>query len=41
MAQEIMHVNSDMPHGVFPNDKAKRVLGWQPLDYLEKFWSLP
>lgn len=27
-----------MPHGVFPNNKAKRVLGWQPQDVLEKLW---
>ncbi len=35
---EIMHVNTDAPHGVFPNDKAKRLLNWQPQDDLSRFW---
>lgn len=35
---EILHINSDAPHGVFPNDKAKRVLDWQPQDDLSRFW---
>jgi nucleoside-diphosphate-sugar epimerase len=35
---EVVHVNGDLPHGVFPNDKAKRVLNWQPQDDLSKFW---
>ncbi len=29
---EYMHIGADTPLGVFPNDKAKRLLGWQPLD---------
>jgi nucleoside-diphosphate-sugar epimerase len=36
---EIFHINSDMPHGIFPNDKAKRVLGWQPQDPPESWWT--
>jgi nucleoside-diphosphate-sugar epimerase len=36
---EVLHINGDLPHGVFPNDKARRVLGWQPKDDLRKFWS--
>ncbi len=36
---ETMHINADLPHGVFPNHKAKRILGWQPQDDLRKFWS--
>lgn len=36
---EILHVNSDMPQGVFPNAKAKRILGWQPQDPLEAWWK--
>jgi nucleoside-diphosphate-sugar epimerase len=35
---EIMHINTDAPHGVFPNDKAKRLLNWQPQDDLSRFW---
>lgn len=35
---EILHVNADLPHGVFPNDKAKRILGWQPQDPTESWW---
>ena len=33
---EVIHINADLPHGVFPNLKAKRVLGWQPHDRLEQ-----
>lgn len=35
---EIMHINTDAPHGVFPNNKAKRLLNWQPQDDLSRFW---
>jgi nucleoside-diphosphate-sugar epimerase len=35
---EIFHINSDMPHGIFPNDKAKRLLGWRPQDPPESWW---
>jgi nucleoside-diphosphate-sugar epimerase len=36
---EIFHINSDLPHGVFPNDKAKRLLGWRPQDPPESWWK--
>jgi len=36
---EILHVNSDMPQGVFPNAKAKRILGWTPQDPLDSWWK--
>lgn len=36
---EVLHINADLPHGVFPNAKAKRVLGWQPRDDLHALWS--
>lgn len=29
---EYMHIGADTPLGVFPNEKAKRLLGWQPRD---------
>ncbi|MCS7054659.1 MAG: NAD-dependent epimerase/dehydratase family protein [Thermoflexales bacterium] len=32
---EYFHIGADLPHGVFRNDKAKRLLGWQPRDRLE------
>lgn len=35
---EILHVNADMPQGVYPNTKAKRILGWQPQDPNESWW---
>jgi nucleoside-diphosphate-sugar epimerase len=36
---ERFHINADLPHGIFPNDKAKRLLGWQPRDDLRSFWQ--
>jgi nucleoside-diphosphate-sugar epimerase len=36
---EVLHINADLPHNVFPNDKAKRILGWRPQDDLRKFWG--
>jgi nucleoside-diphosphate-sugar epimerase len=35
---EYMHIGADLPHGVFPNDKAKRLLGWQPRDRFEEYY---
>ena len=35
---EYMHIGTDLPHDVFPNAKAKRILGWEPLDDLSKWW---
>ncbi len=36
---EVFYVFTDMPHGRFSNEKTKRVLGWQPTDRLEPFWT--
>jgi nucleoside-diphosphate-sugar epimerase len=36
---EAMHINADLPSGVYPNDKAKRLLGWQPRDDLRGQWQ--
>lgn len=36
---EILHVNADMPQGVYLNAKAKRILGWQPQDPTESWWQ--
>ena len=36
---EPLHIGADLPHGVFPNEKARRVLEWQPLDDLQGWWD--
>ena len=35
---EAFFIFTDLPHEKFSNEKAKRVLGWQPLDRLEYMW---
>ena len=35
---EVLHITADLPHGKYPNDKAKHLLDWQPLDDLAKLW---
>jgi nucleoside-diphosphate-sugar epimerase len=35
---EIFHIVADLPHGKYSNEKAKRLLGWQPRDRLEAHW---
>jgi nucleoside-diphosphate-sugar epimerase len=35
---EPFHVVADLPHGKYRNDKAKRLLDWQPRDRLERYW---
>lgn len=37
-ANEVFFVFTDMPHGRFSNEKAKRILGWQPRNDIEQFW---
>ena len=37
-AYEYMHIGADTPLGVFPNEKAKRLLGWQPRDRFEEVY---
>ena len=36
---EVFYIFTDMPHGRFSNEKAKRILGWQPTNRLEKFYT--
>ena len=36
---EVFYVFTDMPHGRFDNEKTKRVLGWQPTNRLEQFYT--
>jgi nucleoside-diphosphate-sugar epimerase len=35
---EVLHVGTDLPHGKYSNEKAKRLLNWQPRDRLEAHW---
>ena len=35
---EIFNIFADLPHDRFSNEKAKRILGWQPTNQLEQFW---
>jgi nucleoside-diphosphate-sugar epimerase len=35
---ELLHIVADLPHGRFTNEKAKRLLDWQPRDRLERAW---
>ena len=36
---EILHIGTDLPHGKYLNEKAKRLLNWQPSDRLERHWQ--
>jgi nucleoside-diphosphate-sugar epimerase len=36
---EYMHIGADTPLGVFPNEKAKRLLNWQPRDRFEEVYT--
>ena len=35
---ETFFIFQDMPHGRFTNEKAKRILGWQPRDEIYAIW---
>jgi nucleoside-diphosphate-sugar epimerase len=35
---EVFFVFADLPHQKFSNEKAKRVLGWEPRDQFDQFW---
>ncbi|MBX2997278.1 MAG: NAD(P)-dependent oxidoreductase [Caldilineaceae bacterium] len=36
---DYFHIGADLPHGVFPNQKAKTILGWQPHDRFEELYA--
>ena len=36
---EIFLINADLPHGYASNEKARRLLGWQPRDRFEHCWT--
>jgi nucleoside-diphosphate-sugar epimerase len=40
-ACEVFYVFTDMPHGRFSNEKAKRILGFQPKDDISALWRRP
>jgi len=35
---EVFFVFPDLPHQKFSNEKARRMLGWEPRDRLDQFW---
>jgi nucleoside-diphosphate-sugar epimerase len=35
---EVFFIAADLPHGKYPNDKARRLLDWKPQDSLEAFY---
>ena len=39
-ACEVFYVFTDMPHGRFSNEKAKRILGFEPKDDISKLWRV-
>ena len=36
---EVFLISADLPHGKYSNEKAKRLLGWQPRDGLTHLWG--
>ncbi len=36
---EVFNIFADIPHDKFSNEKARRVLGWQPANSLDQFWK--
>jgi nucleoside-diphosphate-sugar epimerase len=36
---EPLHILADLPHGKYRNEKARRLLGWQPRDTLEQHYA--
>ena len=36
---EILHILADLPHGKYSNEKARRLLGWQPRDTLSQLYA--
>ena len=38
---ELLQITADVPNGRFCNEKAKRLLAWEPLDRLEGRWRRP
>jgi nucleoside-diphosphate-sugar epimerase len=38
---EVFFITSDLPHGRYRNDKARRLLGWEPQDKLVGYYTKP
>jgi nucleoside-diphosphate-sugar epimerase len=38
---EVLHVHTDVPFGMYVNDKTQRLLDWRPRDRMEERWRRP
>jgi hypothetical protein len=38
---KVFLILADLPHGKYSNQKARRLLGWQPRDAPEALWTRP
>jgi len=38
---EIFYILDDLPNGQYSNEKARRLLGFEPQDSLERYWRRP
>ena len=38
---EVMHVHTDVPFGMYVNEKTQRLLDWRPRDRMEERWRRP
>lgn len=36
---EVFFITTDLPHGRFPNTRARKILGFNPQDKLEAYWT--
>lgn len=36
---EYFHIGAELPHGMYPMDKAKRLLGWEARDRFEEYYT--
>ncbi len=36
---EYFHIGADLPHDVYPNEKAKRLLGWEPRHQFTEYYA--
>ncbi|MCC6443541.1 MAG: NAD(P)-dependent oxidoreductase [Armatimonadetes bacterium] len=37
---EVLHILADLPYRKFINEKARRLLGWEPKDTFERIWKI-
>ena len=36
---EYIHIGAELPHGMYPMEKAKRLLGWEARDHFEEYYA--